>query len=349
MSDAVGVPDRCAGLVRTASLQLLAACGLVGCANVPEPPAPVPHPDPPHVERVQLGERLPELLPPAPLAPRLRWVPEVPGEGWLIAFLLEPQPRGLPLFEAHARAGGRDLALVPLAGGSYLGLVAAPLGQEEVSVDVVVVFADATRLTQTLSLRVRARDFSATSLRVARRFTDPDSVMRERIAQERELVRATLRLVTRVPLWHGAFIRPAEGRTTSPYGQRRLFNRELTSRHTGLDIDGDTGDPVYASNSGRVKLSRDLFYSGNSVYIDHGLGFYTAYFHLSQSEVTEGQWVERGELIGRIGATGRVTGPHLHWGVYLQGVPVDPLSLLDPDFARLSERLPRPPVALPMQ
>jgi murein DD-endopeptidase MepM/ murein hydrolase activator NlpD len=107
------------------------------------------------------------------------------------------------------------------------------------------------------------------------------------------------------------------------------------------------GDPVYASNSGRVALSRDLFYSGNSVYIDHGLGFYTAYFHLSQREVTEGQWVERGELIGRIGATGRVTGPHLHWGVYLQAVPVDPLSLLDPDFARLSERLPKPAVALP--
>jgi len=333
--------------VRTAGVQLLAVLGLASCANVPEPPAPVPALDPPRLERVRFDEGLLELLPPLPLAPRLRWVPEVPGEGWLIAFLLEPQPRSLPLFEADARAGGRDLALVALAGGSYLGLVAAPLGEQQVSVEVLVVFADGTRLTQRLSLRIGAREFSATSLRVAHRFTDPDSLMRERIAQERETVRATLRSVTDVPLWHGAFIRPAEGRTTSPFGQRRLFNRELRNRHTGLDIDGDTGDPVYASNSGRVALSRDLFYSGNSVYIDHGLGLYTAYFHLSRREVTEGQWLEKGELIGRIGATGRVTGSHLHWGAYLQGIPVDPLSLLDPDFARLGQRLPRPAVALP--
>ncbi|UCC48536.1 MAG: M23 family metallopeptidase [Gemmatimonadota bacterium] len=343
----MSVHDRGAGPVRRASPRLLAAFTLVGCVSLPEPPAPVLPPDPPRFEIVRLDEALPEVPPPLPLAPRLRWIPEAPSEGWLVAFVLEPQTRGLPLLEAHARAGGRDIALARLGGGAYLGLVAAPLGEQDVPVEVLVIFDDGTRLTQKLSLRVGAREFSASSFRVPRRFTDPDPAMRERIAQERELVRATLRLVTSTPLWHGAFMRPAEGRTTSPYGQRRLLNRELRSRHTGLDIDGDMGDPVYASNSGRVALSRDLFYSGSSVYVDHGLGFYTAYFHLSQREVTEGQWVEKGELLGRIGATGRVTGPHLHWGVYLHAVAVDPLSVLDPDFARLSDRLTRPAVALP--
>jgi murein DD-endopeptidase MepM/ murein hydrolase activator NlpD len=338
---------RCNLSLRSASLPLLAAFGLASCARVPQPPGPVPEPDPPRLERMRFDEGLPELPPPLPLAPRLRWLPEAPAEGTLVAFLLEPQPRGLPLLDVHARAGDRELALARLASGAYLGLVAAPLGEQEVPIEVVTTLVDRTRLTQELSLHIVAREFSTTSLRVARRFTDPDAALRERIAREREIVRATLRSITGTPLWHGAFIRPAEGRTTSPYGQRRLFNRELRSRHTGLDIDGDTGDPVYASNSGRVALSRDLFYSGNSVYIDHGLGFYTAYFHLSRREVTEGQWLEKGELIGRIGATGRVTGPHLHWGAYLQGVPVDPLSLLVPDFARLGERLPRPAVALP--
>ena len=102
---------------------------------------------------------------------------------------------------------------------------------------------------------------------------------------------------------------------------------------------GDTGDPVYASNDGRVALSHDLFYSGQAVYLDHGLGFFTAYFHLSERLVSDGQWVEKGQLIGRVGATGRVTGPHLHWSAFLRGQHLDPLSLLEPGFARESERL----------
>lgn len=106
-----------------------------------------------------------------------------------------------------------------------------------------------------------------------------------------------------------------------------MFNNQLRSQHTGLDIDGDTGDPVVASNSGRVILSRDLFYTGQAVYIDHGLGFMTAYFHLSRRDVSEGQWVEKGEVVGLVGATGRVTGSHLHWSLFVQGVSLDPLSL----------------------
>ena len=124
-----------------------------------------------------------------------------------------------------------------------------------------------------------------------------------------------------------------------------MFNGELRSRHTGLDLRGAMGDPIRAANSGRVALSDDLFFNGGAVFIDHGLGVYTGYFHMSRREVEEGEWVEQGQVIGRVGATGRVTGPHLHWSLYALGQSLDPLSLLDPQFSAVAQRLPPPPLA----
>jgi murein DD-endopeptidase MepM/ murein hydrolase activator NlpD len=313
---------------------------------VPDPPDPVPQPEEPPVVGVRLDERLREIEPPGRLAPRIYWTPTVPGEGSFVVLTLEPEPRGLPVFEVRARARDRQVYLSSLDGGAYFGLVAAPLGVPEVPVEITITLIDGTRITRRLSLLVETLDFPATRLQVATRFTAPDAPTVERIRREREIVRAALATVTTVPLWNGAFIMPRDDATTSPYGQRRLFNSELRSRHTGLDIRGRTGEPVVAANSGRVILARDLFYSGNAVYIDHGLGIVTGYFHLSKHEVTEGQWVEKGQLIGRVGATGRVTGPHLHWGLYLQGAALDPSTLLGPDLSRISDRFPAPTVVV---
>lgn len=318
----------------------LAAALFVACAKAPPPPPlPMPPPAGPHFEIISLAEAPLNLARPGALAPRLRWTPVDPSEGTLTVLTIEPSPRGQPLFEARARTDERPIPLAPLRGGGYLGLVAAPIGKTEVPIEINVTLIDGTRISQSLTLRIAKRNFPATRLSVARRFTAPDAPTLERIRRERELVRATLRQVSPVPLWKGPFVLPLEGPTTSPYGQRRLFNNELRSRHTGHDIDGDTGDPVYASNDGRIALSHDLFYSGQAVYLDHGLGFFTAYFHLSERLVSDGQWVEKGQLIGRVGATGRVTGPHLHWSAFLRGQHLDPLSLLEPGFARESERL----------
>ncbi len=315
----------------------------VACAKTPEPPPPLPHPEPPQVEVVDLAEGLPALTPQQPLPPRLRWVPSAPGEGSVVMLTLEPEPLGLPVFEARALAGERVIQLAPLRGGGYLGLLAAPRSTEEVPVTVTVTLIDGTRLSQRLSLRIAARDFASTRLRVAGRYTAPDEAILRRVRIEREWVRKALRTRTEVPLWRGNFIRPLEGLVTSPYGQRRMFNNEVRSQHTGLDIDGDTGDPVMAANSGRVILSRDLFYSGQAVYVDHGLGFITGYFHLSKREVSEGQWVEKGDVVGLVGATGRVTGSHLHWSVWVQGISLDPVSLLEPGLLAASDRLFAPP------
>jgi murein DD-endopeptidase MepM/ murein hydrolase activator NlpD len=307
--------------------------------KIPEPPGPVTELEPLQVEAVSLDEPLPDPSPPFALAPALLWTPTAPQEGALVVLVLEPAGRGLPILEARARARDADLPLAYLSGGAYLGLVAAPLRADEVPVEISVTLADGTRIEQSLALQINRREFPATRLRVASRFTAPDQATLKRIQRERDFVRAVLRSASDEPLWNGAFILPLEGVTTSPYGQRRLFNNELRSQHTGLDFDGETGDPVMASNSGRVVISRDLFFNGQAVFIDHGLGFYTGYFHLSKLEVHEGQWVDKSDVVGLVGTTGRSTGSHLHWALYVQGAALDPLSLLDADLALVSARL----------
>jgi murein DD-endopeptidase MepM/ murein hydrolase activator NlpD len=107
-----------------------------------------------------------------------------------------------------------------------------------------------------------------------------------------------------------------------------VFNGQPRAPHAGADLRANTGTPIYAANRGRVVLAKDLFYSGNAVFIDHGLGLYSTYLHLSEIKVAPGTIVERGALIGLAGATGRVTGPHLHWGVRIIDARVDPFSLL---------------------
>lgn len=129
--------------------------------------------------------------------------------------------------------------------------------------------------------------------------------------------------------WAESFVRPADGIQTSPFGVRRTYNGKLASRHQGLDLDGRVGDPVRAANAGVVVLAaEDFYYTGNAVFIDHGDGLFTTYFHLSRLDVKTGDRVTRGQQIGLMGATGRVTGPHLHFGVKLAGTYVDPVDLL---------------------
>jgi murein DD-endopeptidase MepM/ murein hydrolase activator NlpD len=134
--------------------------------------------------------------------------------------------------------------------------------------------------------------------------------------------------------WETPFDNPVMNDITSPFGSRRVFNGKMKSYHSGVDYRAPIGTPVYAANSGTVKLAKNLFYSGNLVLIDHGQGLFTQYGHLSEIRVTPGQQVEKGDQIGLSGATGRVNGPHLHWGVKLNGVNIDPLQLM-----KISQRL----------
>jgi murein DD-endopeptidase MepM/ murein hydrolase activator NlpD len=123
-------------------------------------------------------------------------------------------------------------------------------------------------------------------------------------------------------------LRPRQARVTSRFGSGRVFNGRVSSSHLGVDYRGSTGDPIYAANRGVVALVDSFYLAGNVVYIDHGDGIVTGYFHMSQPEVAAGDTVNRGQEIGLVGATGRVTGPHLHWSARFGALTIDPADLL---------------------
>jgi murein DD-endopeptidase MepM/ murein hydrolase activator NlpD len=170
----------------------------------------------------------------------------------------------------------------------------------------------------------------AEPLKVDTGFTQqPDSATEARIARENALARDVGRQAHESPaLWTATFLRPRVTRVTSPFGTGRVFNGAVTSRHLGVDFAGNTGEPVRAANRGVVALVDNFFLAGNVIYIDHGAGVVTGYFHLSKPLVAKGDTVARGQTIGLVGATGRVTGAHLHWSARYGALAVNPLDLM---------------------
>jgi murein DD-endopeptidase MepM/ murein hydrolase activator NlpD len=184
--------------------------------------------------------------------------------------------------------------------------------------------------TKRFVLPVRRRTFATDRLSVAREFSQtPDSALRARIQRESRLANAVaLRALETPRLWRDMFVPPRYSRITSEYGRRREFNGELQSRHMGTDYDGETGDPVRAANRGVVALVADFFYAGKIIYLNHGGGLVTAYMHLNEALVSEGDTVLAGDLIGRVGQSGRVTGPHLHWSARYGPAALNATTLL---------------------
>jgi len=149
-----------------------------------------------------------------------------------------------------------------------------------------------------------------------------------RVEREQKIV-AALWPIDSMRLWDGNFIDPLPGKKIGTiFGVRRIINDIPKNSHSGVDITADEGEPVHAPNDGVAVLVDNQFYSGNCVFLDHGQGIYTMFFHLSKANVRSGQAVLKGEVIGLVGATGRSTGAHLHWGVRIQGAKVDPLELI---------------------
>ena len=171
------------------------------------------------------------------------------------------------------------------------------------------------------------------TLAVAPKFVEPGPEELDQIKAEIELKQKVFAASAAEPLWSGDFRAPVHAAPTDSFGTRRVFNGQLDSIHKGMDFRAATGTPVRAGNSGVVVLARPLYYEGNCVVIDHGLGLYTISMHLSRIDVREGEHVSLGQRIGLSGATGRVTGPHLHWAVRWQGAYLDPAKLLRMDLS----------------
>jgi murein DD-endopeptidase MepM/ murein hydrolase activator NlpD len=182
-------------------------------------------------------------------------------------------------------------------------------------------------LGTTHPLTLAPRQFRTRRLRVASQFVDPSPRELERIRAEAARLEAIFGTVT-MPGRIETFTRPVPGMPSGNFGNRSVFNGEPRAPHAGEDFGGATGTPVRAPGGGRVVLAEDLFFTGQTVVIDHGLGLYSLLAHLSRIDMMPGQQVARGETVGLLGATGRVTGPHLHWTVRLGGARVDPLRVL---------------------
>ena len=194
--------------------------------------------------------------------------------------------------------------------------------------DLTGTAADGSALHVKQDIPVLPAQYKTTALHVQEKFVKPDPLTLQRIAADKVVKEAAYARQIDQPLWRGRFLSPVPFTATDSFGTRRMFNGELASIHRGTDFHAPSGTPVVAANDGEVIVAQGMFYEGNLVVISHGLQFSTQYMHLSKIEVKAGDRVKKGQRLGLSGATGRVTGPHLHFGVRWQGEYVDPVLLL---------------------
>jgi murein DD-endopeptidase MepM/ murein hydrolase activator NlpD len=215
-------------------------------------------------------------------------------------------------------------------GRTWTGLVGIDLEAAAGAYAVKIQLTDRLGNTQVCDhpLKIAGKVFPTRSLTVDEKFVTPPKEILGRIEDEGKRVAAIFAAVEEQRYWRGTFLAPVPGPSISSFGKRNIMNGKPRSPHSGVDFDADEGTSIRAPNAGRVVLVGDLYYSGNTVIIDHGQGLYSYFAHLSRFSAKEGDRVARGDIIGRVGATGRVTGPHLHWSVRLVGARVDPLSLI---------------------
>ena len=180
----------------------------------------------------------------------------------------------------------------------------------------------------TYDLIVKPRRFPTRRLTVDESFVAPPPSERERIEREAKLLQEVWQAPSAARLWNEPFVRPVDDPANSRFGTRSIFNGVPRNPHGGADFLSPSGTPIHAPNAGGIAIARNLYFSGNTVVIDHGLGLFSMLAHLSVIDVREGDRVTAGEIVGRVGATGRVTGAHLHWAVRASGARVDPLSVL---------------------
>ncbi len=184
-------------------------------------------------------------------------------------------------------------------------------------------------MTCSAAVTVRKGQFRTENLKVENQFVQPDPEQQKRAEADQKKMKAIYDTVTPEKLWGGNFHLPLKGVTTGGnFGRRRILNGQPRSPHAGVDFPAATGTPVFAAQSGKVVLAEELYYSGNTVVIDHGYGIYTLYAHLSEIEVKPGEDVSLASEVGKVGATGRVTGPHLHWGLTVEHARVNGMEIV---------------------
>jgi len=267
---------------------------------------------------------------------------EVPGAPFEIQCRsLQPGEPILVRLKADAPAGpirvrlGQEAIVLskPVADdpGRSFALLGIDLGTKPGPLEIVVEVEnpDRTIAATLFVLQVAARDFPTREFRIATSMVTPPSEQTERIRRESEMVAAILAVVSPEWLAKGSFQSPLPDFEPFPnFGQRRVYNKKVGSVHSGVDISAPRDTPALAPNDGRIVLASKLYFSGNTVIIDHGLGVFTHGCHFDELLVRRGDMVAKGQAVAKVGSTGRSTGPHLHWSVRILGARIDPYALL---------------------
>ena len=280
-------------------------------------------------------------------APRLTASPLDPAPGAIVQLTVDASTlRDDSVAVIRGWMAGEPLHFFPSADGTWGAIGGVPVDASD-SIVARVFVQRRSRATDTLRIGLtlpRPPARVPQRVAVAGRFTEPlDAATQARIARENERARQVGKRAhgTR-PMWTTSFLRPRATAITSGFGTGRLFNSRVESRHLGVDFRGAVGEPVRAANRGVVALVDTFFLAGTVVYIDHGAGVVTGYLHLSQPLVSVGDTVARGQHIGLVGATGRVTGPHLHWSARYGALAVNPLELLPEEIGSYGRAGTRP-------
>ncbi len=256
-----------------------------------------------------------------------------PGEPILVRLKADA-----PAGPIRVRLGGDAIVLrTPAAGnsGRAFGLLGIDLGAKPGPIEIVAEIEnpDRTITKASFPLQVETREFPTREFRVATSMVSPPSQEIERIRRESEMVAAVLAVVSPDWLAQGPFQSPLPDFEPFPnFGQRRLYNKKVGSVHSGVDISAPRDTPALAPNAGRVVLASKLYFSGNTVIIDHGMGVFSYGCHFDELLAKRGDRVAKGQAIAKVGSTGRSTGPHLHWSVRILGARVDPFALLSLPF-----------------
>jgi murein DD-endopeptidase MepM/ murein hydrolase activator NlpD len=262
------------------------------------------------------------ILAPAPIDISARSRSLQPGE--LVVLSIAGPASGDPV---RVRAFDRDVFAYSAGDHEWRALVGIDL---DVTPGTYAVTVDAGSPPEhgVYNLVVARRTFPTRRLTVDEAFVTPPASEAERIAREARLLESVWGAPPGERRWSAPFVRPVSQPANSAFGTRSIFNGKPRNAHGGADFLSPSGTPVHAPNAGRVAVARELYFSGNTVVIDHGLGLFSMLAHLSAIDVREGDSVDAAQVVGRVGATGRVTGPHLHWAVRAGGARIDPLAVL---------------------
>lgn len=213
----------------------------------------------------------------------------------------------------------------PKESGTYQAVLGVPFDHEPGSSKVVI--SQSGKQMIELPLDIVDGKYPSEKLKVSKKMVNPPKSVIKRIQREQAEVGAIYDRLTREKLWNGPFQLPIDSSITSVFGTKRIYNKKLKNFHGGVDLRAAIGTPIRAPSSGIVVLAKDLYYTGNTVILDHGYGIITIYAHMSKIEVKEGEKIQANAILGLSGKTGRVNGPHLHWQAVVHHKKINPIEL----------------------